>query len=481
VSLCCPKGQISTSKENVNLSDSSASIFVNSVCTDHDEDLSWSPDWADEDDQSVSLVGKSKFSCKKGSLVAAEVLFDPNNIHLTRSGELEILAEDDQKNETLTYRYGTNEFCLGFTDIPDYYEYYYEGSGLVAESVQATFPVRSTFSVCYQEEVEKGQGFTEIFYPVALFISDFFIFITLCVYLYLDDLRKNLFGKITIGFLFNVFFCYLFLGIHYGLDLYRNKGWLNSGFCIFLGYIIQHTFIAFFFWMSAMAINITRTLSNYFEERKHSKPRITLLLNFSYAQGFSLAITIITAIMDKDSNPEHSSLPNMGTFRCFLDAGEMKTPFHHTPEFLYFYLVVIIIMIINLICFLITGFSLLSHWYQMRGMAQGSINELFKTQFAILSKLFIIMGIPWICDIISKAVVHAYEAENSFVVRVMLDILNLLVGVLIFISLVCRRTVLASLRSQWSGGGSYSPGTLRTTSGQSRQWTFNKKTSTTSF
>ena len=42
-----------------------------------------------------------------------------------------------------------------------------------------------------------------------------------------------------------------------------------------------------------------------------------------------------------------------------------------------------------------------------------------------------IPGIPWICDIISKAVVHVYGKENSFEVRVMLDILNLLAVTLI--------------------------------------------------
>jgi len=481
LNLCCPKGQLYTKYEEdqtLNPTDSTG-VLGRGFCSDQDDDdddVTWSPDWAD-DDQEVSLVGDNIFSCDRGTLQSAKLIFGTDNIHVTRSGDLQILIEDD--NNTQAYKYGTHEFCLAFTNIPDYYDYYYEGSGLVAESLQADFPVRNTFSVCYQVEEEKGQRFTHVFYTVALFISDFFIFVTLCVYLYLDDLRMNLFGKITIGFLFNVFFCYLFMGIHNSLDLYRNKHWLDSGFCIFLGYIIQHTFIAFFFWMSAMAINITRTLSNYFEERKHSKPMKTILLNICYAQGCPLLITILTAIMDQHGDPDNSILPGMGEFRCFLYEGKMETPFHHTPEFIYFYLVILIIMILNIVCFIITGFSLLSHWCQMRGMAQGSINELFKTQLSILSKLFIIMGIPWICDIISKAVVHVYGKENSFEVRVMLDILNLLAGVLLFLSLVCKRTVWTSLRTQWLGQGRYSPGTRGATTKQSRQWTFNK-TSTTS-
>lgn len=480
INLCCPKGQLYTKhdlpEDSSNISESVRPVAA-PVCSDYDEELDWSPDWGDGGSKEVYLYGKEMFACQRGILVSAEVLFGSEDIQLIKSGELRISLEDFETNSTQVFKYNTSDFCLAFTNIPDYFDYYYdEGSGLEAGSVQATFPVRSTFSVCYEEEEEKGQEFTGIFYPIAIFISDFFILITICVYFFLHDLRTNLFGKITIGFLLNVFFCYLFIGIHYSLDLFRNKHLLDGGFCILLGYIIQHTLLGFFFWMSAMAIHITRTLSNYFEERKDSNLRRTLLLNICYAQGCPLFISIITALMDNLGDPHSSTLPNMGKFRCFLGSGyDIETLYHQTPEFLYSYLVITIIMITNVICFLITGASLFSHWWQMRGMAQGSINELFKTQFAILSKLFIIMGIPWTCDIISAAVDHAYGAEKSFEVRLMLDILNLLTGVFIFLFLVCKRTVLTSLRTQLAGQGGYSPGTQ-----QGRQWTFSMGTQDTS-
>ena len=43
---------------------------------------------------------------------------------------------------------------------------------------------RALDSVCYEQEEEKGRLFTGIIYPIAIFISDFFILITLCVYLF---------------------------------------------------------------------------------------------------------------------------------------------------------------------------------------------------------------------------------------------------------------------------------------------------------
>ena len=38
-----------------------------------------------------------------------------------------------------------------------------------------------------------------------------------------------------------------------------------NGFCIFLGYSVQHTFISFFLWMSAMAMNMTYKFSDIFK------------------------------------------------------------------------------------------------------------------------------------------------------------------------------------------------------------------------
>jgi len=487
VNLCCPKGQIytqSTPTEDSSNSSETAKPLSPRVCSVHKEELSWTPVWGDEGKYDISLVGREMFACKEGTLVSAEILFGPSDMLLMSSGELKVSFHNFENNSTESLQYNSSDFCLAFTNIPEDYEYYYEGSGLgnvgeEDENIAETFSVRPTYSVCHKLEEVKGRVFTGIFYPAAIFISDIFIFFTIFVYFFLNDLRTNLFGKITIGFLLNVFFCYLFLGIHFSLDIYSNKELLDTSFCIFLGYIIQHTFVGFFFWMSAMTIHITRTLTNSFQERQSNHPSKTLLLNICYAQGCPLLITLLTAMMDSLGSPHYSILPNMGEFSCWLGLENgLETPFHRTPDFLYFYLIITIIMITNVICFILTGASLFSHWWQMRGMAQGSINELFKTQLGTVSKLFIIMGIPWTFDVVSFAVRHAYDADNSFEIRLVLDIFNLLTGVLIFLTLVCKRTVLSSLKIQLAGDEGYKPGTLSTnvrTGGSQKAggvWTF---------
>ena len=167
-----------------------------------------------------------------------------------------------QGNLSSVYNYDQSQFCISFSP---------------SESDNGN--IRPELLVCEETE-ERGQVFTGIFYPVAIFVSCFFFFLTIVVFALLPELRCSLFSKITIGFLVNVFICYFFLGVRYSIEHSLDH---LGGACIFLGYITHHTFISFFFWMSAMAINMTQKFSDIFKEetKDHGRP---LLLNIAYAQ-----------------------------------------------------------------------------------------------------------------------------------------------------------------------------------------------------
>jgi hypothetical protein len=69
-------------------------------------------------------------------------------------------------NMTEVVTYNSSDFCLMFTDIPDY-DYGEEGSG-----EEKTESLHETYSVCYKEEereeVDKQRIFKGIFYPTAI-------------------------------------------------------------------------------------------------------------------------------------------------------------------------------------------------------------------------------------------------------------------------------------------------------------------------
>ena len=89
---------------------------------------------------------------------------------------------------------------------------------------------------------------------------------------------------------------------HYGLYYLSSRG------CITLGYLIHHTLIAVFFWMSAMSIHVTRTMLNSFNENKSKNPNRMILVNMVYAQGFPFLITIVTLIMDATVKKQFSQI-----------------------------------------------------------------------------------------------------------------------------------------------------------------------------
>ena len=98
--------------------------------------------------------------------------------------------------------------------------------------------------------------FTFIFYPTAMLISSLFLLLTLIAYLVDPDLHRPLFGKITIGFVFNNLVSYICLSGNY---LSRSVTGLlpNGSFgCIAVGYLTLYTFTSFMFWINAMAANI---------------------------------------------------------------------------------------------------------------------------------------------------------------------------------------------------------------------------------
>ena len=58
------------------------------------------------------------------------------------------------------------------------------------------------------------------------------------------------------------------------------------------------------------------------------------------------------------------TLPNMAWHDCFPSSGlygQSDLTFQDTSQFLYFFLIVMIILIVNVICFVLTGFFLTRH------------------------------------------------------------------------------------------------------------------------
>ena len=101
----------------------------------------------------------------------------------------------------------------------NYYDYVNETSEYVEKSEDEGHRLATVLS--FSSGPRNGltaQKFLDRFYPAAFLVSSVFLFLTLMVFALVQDLRKNLFGKITVGFLINAFFCYLLNGLRWTIE-----------------------------------------------------------------------------------------------------------------------------------------------------------------------------------------------------------------------------------------------------------------------
>ena len=348
--------------------------------------------------------------------------------------------------ENYTDNFSPGEYCIHFTN---------SASEFVNQTSEDA--IRPVFSVCQSELTEQeleDREKTQQFYPILIFISSFFLFVTLVVYCLLQENRSKLFGKLTIGFLLNIFLAFLATGIHYSLNIAVNRYYLQTPLCKTLGYIVQHTWISFFCWMSAMALNITYTFTQSFRHSNamSNKQTKAVVLHILVGQGVPLLITLVTLVMDTQGSSDNHVLPNMGEFSCFLGEEFKLEPgsFFKSPTFLYFYLPIVIAWVINIVCFIVTAVHLMSHWAKAKAMKQSRANNTPMAHAKILGSLLVIMGGPWIFEIISVYLEHA--RHTAFNARLGLDIINLLQGVLIFLAMVCKTQVMRPLRNTIASG-----------------------------
>ena len=86
---------------------------------------------------------------------------------------------------------------------------------------------------------------------------------------------------------------------------------------------------------------------------------------FLFAQGIPIMFTVFTVLMDQ-FKPTDAVLPNVGEYTCFVGSKVSGQSFFMSSEFLYFYLIVLVIITFNIICFSMTAFNLSRHWQAIK-------------------------------------------------------------------------------------------------------------------
>ncbi|CAK1583627.1 unnamed protein product [Parnassius mnemosyne] len=250
----------------------------------------------------------------------------------------------------------------------------------------------------------------------CMIVSVVFLTLTALIYLMLPEVR-DLHGKSVINFCVS-----LALGLACLAIMNLVSSYSDMNLCAVRGFLTYFFLIASFFWTNAISIQILRSMRRPFMVDYGWKEFAWYVL---YAWGTSALITVAMAVVN--FYPGDHQKPGIGLNHCWF--------FEKRQQWYYMYSIMTILITANICIFVYTSILLWRHSFT------SSHIKALKYKFVMTIRLFIIMGLPWIFEMISSVM-------NASIIWVIMDFVNILQGPLIFLVLVIfrRRVIKAMLR-----------------------------------
>ncbi|KAK0158794.1 hypothetical protein PV328_009747 [Microctonus aethiopoides] len=282
-----------------------------------------------------------------------------------------------------------------------------------------------------------------------------FLLVTFLVYVCLP-LVQNLHGKTFIchvASLFVAYACLATVALAPPPDAYTNQEDVSQSryFYKFLGYTMLFAFIACFTWLNVMCFDIWWTfggLGGAASTGGRKRAQLKRFLIYSaYAWGFALLVTTLAVGADHTDAVARQLRPNIA-----IDSVWFQQDSNNYGEMIYFIGPISIQLIVNIIFFILT----IRHCNRVKAEISRLMTPTTniscrrfradRTKLILNIKLFIIMGVSWILEIISYFLNHyatnfTWRAEFFYIS----DAFNCLQGFLIFILFVLKSKVYYAL------------------------------------
>ncbi|XP_074038798.1 G-protein coupled receptor Mth2 isoform X2 [Leptinotarsa decemlineata] len=289
--------------------------------------------------------------------------------------------------------------------------------------------------ICEKEDIDVIE---EHLHHSGMIISMPFLLATFLVYALLPE--PNLHRRALMSYVATLLMGYILL-----VSVQLSSEGISDVSCNLLGYLIIFFFTVSFFWMNVMCIDMWLAFRGMrsFGDRKGAE-RKRFIIYCCYAWGMPLVDILIIFLLNTYGDQTSSYYPAIGIQRCFVGEG--------LPNFLYFYLLAMLILIINIVLFILTGFkihkvqretSVLKHSDSKRHAYEDD-----KQQYKLYVKLLFAMGVNWITEIISWAIGYFWQ-ETPKAVFYFTDFINATYGVFIFFIFVFKRKIWTSLKKRY--------------------------------
>ncbi|XP_044763933.1 G-protein coupled receptor Mth2-like isoform X5 [Coccinella septempunctata] len=274
-------------------------------------------------------------------------------------------------------------------------------------------------------------------YSQGMIISMPFLLVTFLVYALLPD--RNLHMKALMCYVINLLHAYIFL-----VTIQLTDEVFEDTVCAILGYCCVFFFLASFFWMNVICVDIFLGFRGFRGvPGVRSSERKRFILYCIYAWGMSLLIVFITFMVNHFGNVGQWFYPGVAVGQCFIRNG--------IPQLLYFYGPMGIIIILNVVLFTLTAMrirrvkkdtAMLKHSESKRHSDDDQQN------FNLYLKLLLAMGVNWSMELVSWAVNLNNKAVPQYV-WYLSDFCNATYGVFIFFIFVFKRNIWKQLRRRY--------------------------------
>lgn len=360
---------------------------------------------------------------------------------------------------------GWHIFTNGMVHVPGYVTYEHHQYCIDMLYNFTHVPDGFYLCVCYDDPApERNSAKTRFAVNAALLsVSCAFLFITLFVYICLPALQ-NLHGKTLmchVASLLMAFVCLVMVAVATPKK-YENeiKDYASASICKFLGYAMLFFFLSAFFWLNVMCFDIWWKFGSMRHSgRTNTKRRDDFkrfLIYCFYAWGLAMLLTILAVIVDFFEFLPSYLQPGIGVEKCWFEA---KSGVY--GEVLFFTGPVSIQLLVNLVFFIMTArrCSLVKAEIQKRVMLDRSNPrrrrfEADKSKFILNVKLFVVMGVTWLMEILSfffNNYASDFKWKTEFFYAS--DVVNCLQGFLIFVLFVLKKKVFYALRRRFSKDG----------------------------
>nr|ANB32480.1 G-protein coupled receptor Mth-like 2-2 protein [Dastarcus helophoroides] len=271
---------------------------------------------------------------------------------------------------------------------------------------------------------------------IGMIISTPFLLATLIAYALLPD--RNLHMKALMSYVFNLLMGYILL-----VSIQLSQHFSELG-CSTIAFCCVFFFMASFFWMNVICIDIWLGFSGLRQISGMKTAETKRFLYYClYAWGMAVLLVLAVILIDKYAPHDSWYHPEVGRAQCFIRDG--------TPQLLYFYGPMGIVITINVILFALTALkirkvkkdtSMLKHSDSKRHSYESD-----KQRFNLYLKLLFAMGVNWSMELISWAV--NLNVGLPQYIWYFTDFCNAVYGVFIFFIFVFKKNIWRQLKRRY--------------------------------